>query len=87
MERTEEKNAHALTFVCFMQENVIHEDIMYCLPLSEHETAQAMYDVLNNFMEKNTIPWEHMLGLCTDRTPFCAHLSFSGPHLHYGITA
>ena len=63
---TEGKNAHALTFVRFMQENAIHEDILYCLPLSEHETAQAMYDVLHNFMEKNVIPWERMVGFCTD---------------------
>ena len=69
---TEGKNAHALTFVRFMQENAIHEDILYCLPLSEYDTAQAMYDILHNFMEKNVIPWEHMVGFCTDGAPSMA---------------
>lgn len=69
---TEGKNAHALTFVRFMQENSIHEDILYCLPLPEHETAQAMYDVLHDYMEKNRIPWEHMVGFCTDGAPSMA---------------
>lgn len=45
---TEGKNAYALTFVRCMQENVIQQDILYCLPLPEHETAQAMYDVLHD---------------------------------------
>lgn len=63
---TEGKNAHVLTFVHYMQENAIHEDILNCLPLPEHETAQAMYDVLHDYMEKYRIPWERMVGFCTD---------------------
>ena len=69
---TEGKNAHALTFVRYMQENAIHEDILYCLPLPEHETAKAMYDVLHSYMEKNNIPWERMVGFCTDGAPSMA---------------
>lgn len=69
---TEGKNAHALTFVRFLAENAIQEDILYCLPLPEHETAQAMYDVLQDYMEKHRIPWENMVGFCTDGAPSMA---------------
>ena len=48
---TEGKNAHALTFVRFLAETAIQEDILYCLPLPEHETAQAMYNVLVEYMD------------------------------------
>lgn len=43
-------------FVCYMQEDAFMR--IFCLPLPEHETAQAMYGDLHNFMEKNRIPWE-----------------------------
>lgn len=69
---TEGKNAHALTFVRYMKENAINEDILYCLPLPGHETAQAMYDVLQDYMEKHRIPWERMVGFCTDGAPSMA---------------
>lgn len=69
---TEGKNAHALTFVRYMQENAIHERILYSLPLPEHETAQAMYNVLHDYMEKNRIPRERMVGFCTDGAPSMA---------------
>lgn len=69
---TEGKNANALTFVRYMQENAIHKDILYCLPISEHETAQALYDVLHDYMEKNRIPWERIVRFCTDGAPSMA---------------
>lgn len=80
---TEGINAHALTFVRFLEENAIQEDILYCLPLPEHPTARAMYDVLHDYMEKNRIPWEHMVGFCTDGAPSMA----GRHHLYFGIIA
>lgn len=31
-----------------------------------------MYDVLRDFLEKNRIPWENMVGICTDGAPSMA---------------
>ncbi|KAJ3595210.1 hypothetical protein NHX12_004514 [Muraenolepis orangiensis] len=61
---TEGKNAHALTFVRYLHENAIHEDILYCLQLPEHETAQSMFAVLQRFMEERQLPWDRMVGFC-----------------------
>ncbi|KAJ3588490.1 hypothetical protein NHX12_012082 [Muraenolepis orangiensis] len=69
---TEGKNAHALTFVRYLHENAIHEDILYCLQLPEHETAQSMFAVLQKFMEERQLPWDRMVGFCTDGAPSMA---------------
>ena len=52
--------------------NQILEDILCCLPLPEHETAAAMFTVLNDYITTNNIPWDKMVGFCTDGAPSMA---------------
>ena len=53
-------------------ENQILEDIFCCLPLSERETAAAMFTMLNDYITTNNIPWDKMVGFCTDGAPSMA---------------
>ena len=48
------------------------EDILCCLPLPERETAAAMFTVLNDCITTNNIPWDKMVGFCTDGAPSMA---------------
>ena len=34
-----------------------HEDILFCLTIPEHETAQGMFSVLRGYIDEKQIPW------------------------------
>jgi hypothetical protein len=42
--------------------------------ISEHETAQRMFSVLIGYIDEKQIPWDRMVGFCTDGAPSMAGL-------------
>ena len=52
--------------------DAIHKDILFCLTISEHETAQRMFSVLLGYIDEKQIPWDRMVGFCTDGAPSMA---------------
>jgi hypothetical protein len=48
----EGRDAHVLTFVRYMSEDAIHEDILFYLTIPENEKAQGMFSVLQGYIDK-----------------------------------
>ncbi|MGH0127157.1 UNVERIFIED_CONTAM: hypothetical protein FKN15_055997 [Acipenser sinensis] len=69
---TEGRDAHFLCFVRYIWEGAILEDILFCLPLPGHETAQEIFNVLHGYLKDNYIPFDRMVGFCTDGAPSVA---------------
>jgi hypothetical protein len=55
-----------------MSEDAIHEDILFCLTIPEHETAQGMISVLHGYIDDKQIAKDQMVGFCTDGAPSMA---------------
>ena len=68
---TEERTSHFDICAIYLG-NQILEDILCCLPLPERETAAAVFTVLNYYITTNNIPWDKMVGFCTDGAPSVA---------------
>ena len=63
------RDAPALSIVLYMSGHAIHEDILFSLTIPEHETAQGMFSVLRGYIDDKLIPWDRMVGFCTDGAP------------------
>ena len=66
---TEGQTAHLLTYVRYAWDEDILEDFLFCITLPERETADAMFEVLSDYFDKNEIPWTNLVGFCTDGAP------------------
>ncbi|XP_029447997.1 zinc finger BED domain-containing protein 5-like [Rhinatrema bivittatum] len=64
---TEGQDTYVLAFVRYIWEDAILEDILYCLPLPERETAEGIFNVLQSYLVDKNIPWDRLVGFCTDR--------------------
>ena len=49
--------------------DAIYQDILFCLTIPEYETAQGMFSVLSGYVDEKQIPWDRMVGICTDGAP------------------
>lgn len=66
---TEGQIAHLLAYVRYVWEEDILEDFLFCLPLPQHEKAHDMFCVFDKYFEENEIPWDKLVGFCTDGAP------------------
>ncbi|MBN3274733.1 F200B protein, partial [Polyodon spathula] len=72
---TEGHDAHPLAFVQHLWEGVILKDILFCLPLPGHKTAQEIFNVLPGYIKDNDIPFDVMV--LSDRiTAFLKQMAF-----------
>ncbi|MBN3307061.1 ZMYM6 protein, partial [Amia calva] len=69
---TEGHDAHFWCFVRYIWDGAILEDILFCLPLPGHETAQEILHVLHGYLKDNYIPFDRMVGFRTDGAPAVA---------------
>ena len=51
----EGRDAQASTL--YMSGGAIHEGILFCLSMREHETAQGMFRVLRGYIDEKQIPY------------------------------
>ena len=60
--------AQLLTFVryLYMREKEIEEDILFCWPLQTCTTGEAIFNVLDSFIQDGGLGWGKCIGLCTD---------------------
>ena len=52
-----------------MSGDAIPEDILFCLTIPEHDTAQGMFSVLRGYIDEKQIPWCLKVGFGIDRAP------------------
>ncbi|XP_028314934.1 zinc finger BED domain-containing protein 5 [Gouania willdenowi] len=58
--------ANLLAFVRYEHNGEIHEEFLFCKPLRSNTTAEAVFEVMNEFMVANEIEWGKCVGLSTD---------------------
>lgn len=52
-------------------ETDVREDMLFCNPI-ECNTANGVFNIIDNFFNENDILWENYAGLCTDGAPAMA---------------
>src|SRR4029434_5004097 len=57
--------AQLLTYVRYVREKEI-EDILFCRPLQTRTTGEAIFNVLDSFIQDSGLGWGKCIGLCTD---------------------
>ncbi|XP_063856105.1 zinc finger BED domain-containing protein 5-like [Scylla paramamosain] len=60
------KDAHLITYVCYISANEIKEDLLFCKPIVGRATAVKVFNMIDNFFNEHGISWENCVGLCTD---------------------
>ena len=58
--------AQLLTYVRYVREKEIEEDILFCRPLQTRTTGEAIFNVLDSFIQDSGLGWGKCVGLCTD---------------------
>lgn len=60
------KDAHLIAYVRYVSEADIKEDILFCHPICEKATSNELFNIIDNFFDKNDLPWDNCIGICTD---------------------
>uniref|UniRef100_A0A8P4GAE8 DUF4371 domain-containing protein n=1 Tax=Dicentrarchus labrax TaxID=13489 RepID=A0A8P4GAE8_DICLA len=58
--------AQLLTYVRYLWDKTIEEDVLFCRPLQSHTTGEAIFNVLDVFIRENGLAWDRCVGQCTD---------------------
>ncbi|XP_026482786.1 zinc finger BED domain-containing protein 5-like [Ctenocephalides felis] len=71
------KDAHLITYIRYVIENDIREELLFCCCYSVRAiegkaTASEVFNMIDNFFIANGILWENCVGLCTDGAPSMA---------------
>ncbi len=59
--------AQMLTYVRYVKNGNIEEDILFCQSLPEHSTGKALFEVLDGYIRHAGMLWDKCVGICTDR--------------------
>ena len=54
--------AQLLTYVRYLRDKVIEEDILFCRPLQLRTTGEAIFNVLDMFVHENGLAWDKCVG-------------------------
>lgn len=60
------KDAHLICYVRFLDGNSIVEDLLFCKSITGSTKAQDLFEILNIFMVENNLDWTKCVGVCTD---------------------
>ncbi len=55
-----------LTYVRYVKNGNIEEDILFCRSLSEHTNGEALFDDLDGYIRNAGMLWDKCVGICTD---------------------
>uniref|UniRef100_A0A8C9RPX8 Zinc finger BED domain-containing protein 5-like n=1 Tax=Scleropages formosus TaxID=113540 RepID=A0A8C9RPX8_SCLFO len=59
-----------LTYLRYIKNGNTEEDILFCRSLPAHATGEALFDVLDGYIQDAGISWGSCVGICTDRVRF-----------------
>ncbi|XP_026467745.1 zinc finger BED domain-containing protein 5-like [Ctenocephalides felis] len=65
-------DAHLITYIRYVMENDIREELLFCKAIEGKATASEIFNMIDNFFIENGILWENCVGLCTDGAPSMA---------------
>jgi hypothetical protein len=60
------KDAHLIAYIRFVDEDNIHEDLLFCKEITGTCTAKDLFYILDKYIAENNLDWENCVGLCTD---------------------
>jgi hypothetical protein len=60
------KDAHLICYVRFIDDNNIIEDLLFCKNTTAGAKAQDLFEILDTFMCENNLNWPKCVGVCTD---------------------
>nr|XP_042897067.1 protein FAM200A-like [Parasteatoda tepidariorum]XP_042902277.1 protein FAM200A-like [Parasteatoda tepidariorum]XP_042906149.1 protein FAM200A-like [Parasteatoda tepidariorum]XP_042906152.1 protein FAM200A-like [Parasteatoda tepidariorum] len=66
------KDAHLITYVRYVVETDVREDMLFCKPIEGNTTASEVFNMIDKFFNEYNILWENCVGLCTDGAPSMA---------------
>uniref|UniRef100_A0A8C3RXN0 Uncharacterized protein n=1 Tax=Chelydra serpentina TaxID=8475 RepID=A0A8C3RXN0_CHESE len=55
-----------LLFVCYVNEGMVEEDLLFCRPLEERTTGEDIFNLTNAYFQEKEIDWSRCLDICTD---------------------
>ena len=55
-----------LTYVRYVKNGNIEEDILFCRSPPAHTTGEALFEVLDGYIRDAGISWDKCVGICTD---------------------
>ncbi len=58
--------AQLLTYVRYVKNGNIEEDILFCRSLPEHTTGEALIEVLDGYIRDAGMLWDKCVGICMD---------------------
>lgn len=65
-------DSHLITYVRYISETDIKEEMLFCKPFECNTTAIKVFNMIDSFFNENGIMWEKCIGLCTDGAPSMA---------------
>ena len=66
---TLEKNAQLLVYERYKGGMNLEEEFLFCSPLTTTATSADIFNVVDNFRQKEGMNWENCVSLCTDCAP------------------
>ena len=63
------KNAQLMVYVRYEGDMDLEEEFLFCTPLTTTATGADIFNVVDNFQQKEGINWENCVSLCTDGAP------------------
>ena len=63
------KNAQLMVYVRYEGDMDLEEEFLFCTPLITTATGADIFNVVDNFRQKEGINWENCVSLCTDGAP------------------
>ncbi|XP_075455233.1 protein FAM200A-like [Ascaphus truei] len=60
------KDAHFICYVRFIDGNDIVEDLLFCKTITAGTKAQDLFEILTTFIVENNLEWTKCVGVCTD---------------------
>ncbi|CAG5037744.1 unnamed protein product [Parnassius apollo] len=61
--------AQLIVYVRYIGGDIIEEEILYSQSLTAGTTSEDIFNSISNFVEKNDLDWNKLIGLCTDGAP------------------
>ncbi|XP_046145958.1 SCAN domain-containing protein 3-like [Osmia bicornis bicornis] len=60
------KDAHLICYVRFIDGNNITEDLLFCKSITAGAKAQDLFEIFDTFISENNLNWSKCVGVCTD---------------------